>query len=285
MYYSKLPECIYQGKDIPEILRLYESELRKSTNFRDIAHAGAIRVYHDLITDKKFLAVIRKEFDNLYTLLEKEQPDLCFSIEGRRKSLISSENKIVKILNENRSLDLFRDPIAFRIILFGHFTEEELVLKCYSVMNSIITHYVHAGHTLCEEDPVVETMSPDCPLLEKLVRPNSSKIAKEYIYGVKDYILNPKDNGYQSLHCVFRTKTGFCFEVQVRTFNMDVEADEGTAEHSAYKKCKYPYQVQFDRSKIHLPGYYVSYKDGNVRVYDRIGLEEPLPIIQRSKTF
>jgi len=279
---SRLPEFIYQGNDIPEILRLYETELMKSSNYCEVAHAVAIRRYHDLIVDRKFLAIIRKEFESLYTLLEKEEPDLRFSIEGRRKSLISSENKIMKLINENRSLDLFRDMFAFRIVIFGHLTEEELVKKCYSVMNSIITYYIHAGHTLCEEDPVIETMRQDCPLMKKLIMPDHTEISKDFLYGVKDYIITPKENGYQSLHCVFRTKIGFCFEVQVRTLKMDVEATEGLAEHGAYKKTKYKYQVQFDRSKVHIPGYYIS---SNGAVYDHVGLEEPLPITRRYKTF
>lgn len=279
---SRLPEFLYQGNDIPEILRLYETDLRKTGNIVDVSHAVAIKKYHDLIVDRKFLAVTRKEFECLYALLEKEEPNLRFYIEGRRKSLISSENKIMKLLNEKKSMDLFRDMFAFRIVLFGHFEEEELVKKCYSVMNQIITHYVITGHTLCEEDPVIETMAKDSPLLKQLVRLDHSEIETDFLYGVKDYILNPKENGYQSLHCVFRTQAGYCFEVQVRTLKMDVEATEGLAEHGAYKKTKYKYQVEFDRTKVHIPGYYIS---SNGSVYDHVGLEEPLSIIKRYKTF
>ncbi|MCR4327372.1 MAG: TGS domain-containing protein [Nanoarchaeota archaeon] len=54
---------------------------------------------------------------------------------------------------------------------------------------------------------------------------------------VKDYIKNPKENGYQSLHfCIkYGTKT---VEIQIRTKEMDYIADGGGAAHWAYKKIK-----------------------------------------------
>lgn len=281
---TKLPDLIYQGNDIPEVLRLYEQELRKGgEDFKSIAHAGAIKRYHDLITDKKFLSVLRRTFDTLYQILEAEIPDLRFSIEGRRKSMVSYEDKINKMLAENRSLDLIRDMFAFRIIIFGADDySSQLINKCYDVMNRIITLYVSKGFTLCEEDPVVGTMEKDSPEYQKLIVPKESGISENYLYGVKDYILHPKKNGYQSLHCVFRTPSGYCFEVQVRTFGMHVYAVDGNAEHSAYKNAKYPNRLQFDRKRVHMPGYGIS---DNGTVFDFIGLEKPLTIFKRQKTF
>lgn len=281
---SKLPKCLYEGDSIPEILRLYESELRKdSDDFKSIAHAGAIRVYHNLITDKQFLSVLRREFDCLYSILEKEIPDLRFIIDGRRKSLISSEKKILRLLRQNRSLDLFRDMFAFRIVIWGKASQLDLIEKCYSVMNNIINFYVRNGYTLCEEDLPSNIMDNNSPELQNIIVPKTSTIAKEYLYGVKDYILHPKDTGYQSLHCVFRTKNGFCFEIQVRTLEMDTKANKGEANHSLYKKKKYAdMEIEFDRNKIHVPGYFIS---ENGILHDLIGLEKPLLIIHRQKTF
>lgn len=281
---SILPDLIYRGKDIPEVLQLYESELRKvGEDFTAIAHAGAIKRYHDLITDKKLLSVLRRTFDNLYQILESEIPDLRFSIEGRRKSLVSYEDKINKMLYENRSLDLIRDMFGFRIIIFGDDAySAQLISKCYDVMNQIITLYVSKGFTLCEEDPVVGTMEKDALEYQNLIVPKESGISKNYLYGVKDYILHPKKNGYQSLHCVFRTPIGYCFEVQVRTFGMHVYAVDGNAEHTAYKNAKYPNRLHFDKKRVHMPGYGIS---DNGTVFDFIGLEKSLTIFQRQKTF
>lgn len=280
---SRIPEFIYHGNSIPDILRLYEADLRNNQNFVSQSHANAIRNYRELITDKKFLSVIRKTFDSLYSILEKDPHNLLFSIEGRRKSLISSEEKICKLLYENRSIDLFRDIFAFRVIVFGAESNSlELINQCYSILNSIIHFYVNKGYTLCEEDPTIEVMSVDSPYHDSIIVPVKSGISDCYLYGVKDYIINPKKNGYQSLHCVFRTPAGYCFEVQVRTFGMHVYAVDGRAEHSSYKSDKYNYRIDFDRSRVHIPGYGIS---DNGTIFDFIGLEKPLSVISRQRTY
>lgn len=283
---SKLPDLIYQGKDIPDVARLYETELRKNDDFQSNIHATAYSHFRTVISDKNFLKVLRKEFDSLYIFLDKENPHLRFNIEGRRKSLISFENKIIRLLSENRSVDSLRDIFAFRIIIFGDFAEEELIRQCYCIMNQLIMFYVAKGYTLCEEDPVSNTLDKDCPECEEIAKdiiiPKETGINKEYLYSIKDYILRPKKNGYQSLHCAFRTTAGFCFEVQVRTLQMDIIATEGEADHDSYKKSKYLNQVKIDPLKVNIPGYCVSKKG---TVIDRVGLEKPLSIFSYQKTF
>jgi GTP pyrophosphokinase len=52
---------------------------------------------------------------------------------------------------------------------------------------------------------------------------------------IKDYISNPKPNGYQSIHTTVKTDVGGFLEIQIRTEEMHREAQYGLAAHMNYK--------------------------------------------------
>ncbi|AAU04080.1 guanosine-3,5-bis(diphosphate) 3-pyrophosphohydrolase SpoTc [Rickettsia typhi str. Wilmington] len=51
----------------------------------------------------------------------------------------------------------------------------------------------------------------------------------------KNYILNPKPNGYQSLHTIIITEDNYKIEIQIRDYNMHYNAESGDAAHWKYK--------------------------------------------------
>ena len=56
---------------------------------------------------------------------------------------------------------------------------------------------------------------------------------------LRDWVKNPKPNGYEALHCTLLSKSGIWVEVQIRTRRMDDIAEKGIAAHWAYKRNGY----------------------------------------------
>ncbi len=68
-----------------------------------------------------------------------------------------------------------------------------------------------------------------------------SRVTQEYKPDVKrlrDWITNPKPNGYESLHTTVQNREGAHIEVQIRTARMDDMAENGHASHWSYKGIK-----------------------------------------------
>lgn len=68
-----------------------------------------------------------------------------------------------------------------------------------------------------------------------------SRVTQEYKPDTKrlrDWITNPKPNGYESLHTTVQNKEGAYIEVQIRTARMDDMAENGHASHWSYKGIK-----------------------------------------------
>lgn len=119
-------------------------------------------------------------------------------IRGRVKGIFSLARKMAR---SGKSLDDIHDLLALRVIVQPRAAgDADEVAACYDVMAAVT-----------EAWSVVEARS-------------------------KDYLANPKRNGYRSLHSTVRSSSGTPLEVQVRTEKMHVLAEYGQAAHWIYKE-------------------------------------------------
>lgn len=280
---SKIPSIepyLYVGSTVPEIINYYLDALITDSSPESLLVVPKLQEILSTISDLDFQNEIRDIFDELYRVICTNYPDLCFVLEGRRKSLTSTIAKIVTLLDKGRSLENLRDIHAFRLTLLDSESYEQ-IRNCYEIMNYLIPFFARIGFIPCDAETVSGTTNFDPKKHPTVFVPSMNFLNRSYQFAVKDYIRHPKENGYQSLHVAFRdSKRGRYFEVQVRTFSMHIHAETGSANHEDYKVSKHD-TIFFDPKKVKMRGFRIT-EDGTI--YDAIGLSRSLQIIARQKT-
>lgn len=79
---------------------------------------------------------------------------------------------------------------------------------------------------------VIVDQTPDCYKVVELLSSTYHLVSNRF----KDYISNPKANAYQSIHTTITDEYGHIYEIQIRTKEMNLNAEQGSASHHAYKK-------------------------------------------------
>ena len=124
-----------------------------------------------------------------------QQMGIKYEIKERVKTPYSIWNKMQ---NKHVSFEEIYDILAVRIIFTPNNREDE-VNECFKIYVAI------------------------------------SKIYKSHPDRLRDWLSQPKANGYQALHVTLMSKTGQWIEVQIRSDRMDEIAEQGFAAHWKYK--------------------------------------------------
>lgn len=271
----------YNSRSVVEIIDKYCRDLKSTSDPTCIAHSVQLENYKATAINENHLYHIRTLFNKTFKMLYDEV-DFCFTFEARRKSLLSTEAKLLKLIKEKQSIDLIRDFLGFRIIIFSEKTKISQIYDLYKLAEKLVVFYANNGYILCDAAASKDNAEFDKNKYKDIILPNEktvNAILKNCLYGVKDYVLHPKKNGYQSLHMVFKGPKGRYFEVQLRTFDQHIWAEADCASHSTYKKKRYD-ELEVNYSKMKIPGLA---KVGN-EIIDCVGFSKSLLIYHRQKT-
>ena len=270
-------KALYEGTSIDDIKRRHIENLRAEGSVYNLLYANKLEENEKMLS-KKNLHELDREFQSLKNHLRTWAQDynVHLYLNRRKKDWVGTNEKIQLYLRKGQSLDKVLDLLGFRIILANNSTDKiEDIYLCYELQNEIMDFFITQKHCLfLEAEPKID-INFDPEKRKKIIIPESTQklLDSNFVPFVKDYIKNPKSNGYQSLHSVARKPNGLTFELQIRTYAMDLRAEYGTGEHTLYKQSRYSELEDFniDYKKIHIPGFTVLW-DGKIN--DIVGLRK-----------
>lgn len=259
-----LNDSFAKANSVPDGLNKFIESLSASGNNEFLKLIPEIKRYLILLTSQNLFEMIRSSISDLWHELCAILPNsVRVKFISRRKSVESALRKIV--LNPSLGKDTINDIFAFRIIIDSTDGEEKNIEYC-EITKNFCTQYFK----------------------------NKRKCK---LFLLKDYITNPKKNGYKSIHLIFNFDTAFSenvelvappsFEIQIRTMNMDIDNEYGSAQHAAFKDTQYKSvsKIKFDVEKINIPHFRVIQRNGEKIIVDNIGLVKALHVEERHKTF
>ena len=246
-----LNDYLYNGDTVVKILHCYSRDLKQSAidnnNGVDLAHSNLLLLMIDLLEHNDFLTAQSQKIREFYRYMADRYPFLAFTFKGRIKSLIRLEEKINGKIVEyiydyhcktggypseaeiKDRIGRIKDFIAYRIVLSLPKCHLQLGDDKYEMELEYLYEIADALPDFLEE----RGFKPEISGLETI----SSRVADPYKQYYRDYIENPGDNDYRSLHIAFFDNTSRSnIEVQIRTKEMDDNAEIGLANHLGYEK-------------------------------------------------
>lgn len=260
--FPDINEAIEGAISVNEICQNYIDMLNSTGNIGHNVYANKLLEYLDI--DQK-IHLFEDEFHQFKKYLRKwcESNNVNIFIKSRKKDFIGLNEKI-RLFYPNP--DKIHDLIGFRLVLRTYEKDSpESIKLCYQLLNELIQFFVvEKKYSFLETTTLVDVGKPSIPGL--VIPSGKSLILEGFENKVRDYIRFPKETGYQSLHCCVQTTSGLVFEVQIRTFAMDISNN-----HRSYKQHRYSNShIDLDYSKISLPG--IAFDEKNEIIFDNSGL-------------
>lgn len=177
---------------------------------------------------------VKSEMENIW--LKYKEPE-------EYKEITEKINR--NIVEREEDIDEFIKPIDEALKAAGYsFTIRKRIKTPYSIW-----YKMHNKHVPFEQIfdlyavRIVFTPKLDGPQNERdqayLIFSTITNLYRENVSRRRDWIAQPKNNGYEALHCTLMSHAGVWVEVQIRSRRMDDIAEKGIAAHWAYKKDGY----------------------------------------------
>ncbi len=195
---------------------LNESQKLFVRQVRDIHVPLSERLGLDKLKQILYDNVIRLEYPDEYLRLKSA---IESKEEENRKQLELTKDKLQEILNDLKINGTIMSRIKHISSIFNKLHNKNLEL---SQIYDILAMRVIVGS--------VEECYAVLGRIHGIYKPMQGR--------VKDYIANPKPNGYQSLHTTIIVENQHPLEVQIRTEEMNRESEYGVYSHWLYKEKK-----------------------------------------------
>lgn len=272
--FPDIRDALYSGHTFEEIREIYLKNLQESDSIYNKFYANALLRAENLLSPNhlyEFEEIVSKYKEHMRQWGKQHNIQIIFKI--RRKDYLGLNEKIQLFFHKGKPIEKVLDLLGIRLILCTDKKDTiEDIENCYKVLNETIFYLVNnLNCMLTEAEPRIndDFNKSDHP---EIIVPDKDSIFKGFKDNVKDYIIKPKANGYQSLHFVATKPDSTQFEIQIRTYAMDIKAEYGTGIHSLYKQGRYGFSFDIDYSKINIPGF--SLVDGGNEIYDIVGLRK-----------
>ena len=280
--FVSIEPAIYASRTMEELWQQSISDLRDDGNIFNAVYANKLEELHNMFAPIK-LQELKLEFNALKIRLEEigRQYGVLITLKGRRKDFVGINKKIRLYLLKKEPIDKLLDIFGFRVIVKTGVKDSPFSIKiCYEVMNEIIKFFVTQSNcNPLQAEPLLDTGFDEKKYAKyNIVIPKTDMLLFGFDNNVKDYVVKLKNNGYQSLHVIFKKPNGLIFEVQVRTEAMDWFAEYGPAAHLGYKIDRYKEAgIDVDFSKVNMQGFRVL---ENGEIVDDVGLCKPIPLFE-----